>query len=223
MPLFARISAAAITGVAKAITGARSVWLGCAPVPQQCIYYANHSSHSDFVLLWASLPPLLRQRTRPVAGADYWLKGRVRPFVIHQVFHGVLVDRTGSKPAPEEAPAAHVAPKLDTLAPLKAALDAGDSLILFPEGTRNMRDELLPFKSGIYHLAKAYPQVEIVPVWLGNLNRVMPKGALIPLPLLCTVSFGTPIAVGDGEDKDAFVTRARQALIDLSHAVEVQA
>ncbi|WP_156167877.1 lysophospholipid acyltransferase family protein [Lampropedia cohaerens] len=242
--VLARAAAMAITGVAKALTGARSVWLGCAPVPRQRIYYANHSSHSDFVLLWASLPPLLRQRTRPVAGADYWSKGLLRQFIIHRVFRGVLVDRSGSGKSGQDgvaaqqasAAAAAAAPegdssaeqasapsRADALVPLRQALDAGDSLILFPEGTRNLHDELLPFKSGLYHLARAYPDVEIVPVWLGNLNRVMPKGAWIPLPLLCTVSFGAPIAVQDGEDKAAFLARARQALIDLSQAVEVQA
>jgi len=61
----------AITSVARLLTGTRSLWIGCAPLNRQRIYFANHSSHGDFVLLWASLPPDLRRRTRPVAGADY--------------------------------------------------------------------------------------------------------------------------------------------------------
>ncbi|MDO4723288.1 MAG: lysophospholipid acyltransferase family protein [Comamonadaceae bacterium] len=219
MSILARFSAAAITGAAKALTGARSLWLGCAPVPQQRIYYANHSSHSDFVLLWASLPPLLRKRTRPVAGADYWLQGRLRRYIINRVFQGVLVERHGNgnaTPVETEADAAAAAPRPDALQPLKAALEAGDSLILFPEGTRNMGEGLLPFKSGLYHLAQAYPEVEVVPVWLGNLNRVMPKGALIPLPLLCTVHFGAPLQLIAGEEKQDFLLRARQALLQLA-------
>ncbi|WP_347484903.1 lysophospholipid acyltransferase family protein [Vandammella animalimorsus] len=228
MSILARFSASAICGAAKALTGARSLWLGCAPVPQQRIYYANHTSHSDFVLLWASLPPLLRKRTRPVAGADYWLQGRLRRYIINQVFQGVLVERNGSgaghgaAAAPAEADAdagagtANAAPRPDALQSLKAALEAGDSLILFPEGTRNMGEGLLPFKSGLYHLARAYPEVEIVPVWLGNLNRVMPKGALIPLPLLCTVHFGAPVQLLPGEEKQDFLLRARQALLHLA-------
>ncbi len=193
----------AITTGARSITGARSLWLGCAPTPVQRIYYANHSSHGDFVLLWASLPAELRQRTRPVAGADYWGKGALRRYLINQVFNGVLVDRQRSEP------------QNNPLQPLLNALDGGDSLIFFPEGTRNQEDGLLPFKSGLYHLAKTRPQVELIPVWIANLNRVMPKGRVLPLPLLCTLSFGAPVMIGADEDKESFLARARTTLLTL--------
>ena len=97
---------------------------------------------------------------------------------------------------------------------MAGSLDAGTSLILFPEGTRNTTDErLLPFKSGLFHLAGARPQVELVPVWIENLNRVMPKGEFVPIPLLCTVTFGAPLRLQAGEDKAAFLERARAALL----------
>ncbi len=99
----------------------------------------------------------------------------------------------------------------DPIALMAGALDAGTSLILFPEGTRNTTDErLLPFKSGLYHLAGARPQVELVPVWIENLNRVMPKGEFVPIPLLCTVTFGAPLRLQAGEDKAAFLERAQR-------------
>ncbi|HYQ38370.1 MAG TPA: lysophospholipid acyltransferase family protein [Pseudomonas sp.] len=199
-----RLPARAITGFARLLTGARSLWRGCAPEPRQRIYFANHSSHADFVLLWSSLPPELRAHTRPVAGADYWQRDAVRRFLIHQVFHGVLVDRERREP------------QGNPLQPLLDALAAGDSLILFPEGTRNLADGLLPFKSGLYRLARACPQVELVPVWIANLNRVMPKGRVLPLPLLCTVTFGTPLILGADEGKEAFLARARAALLELA-------
>jgi hypothetical protein len=199
------LTAFAITAGARAITGARALWLGCAPQPVQRIYFANHSSHGDFVLLWAMLPSELRARTRPVAGADYWQKRGLRSFLINRVFNGVLIDR--------ERRDSHSNP----LQPMLDALDAGDSLILFPEGTRNLGDEpLLPFKSGLFHLAKERPQVELVPVWIANLNRVMPKGRMLPLPLLCSLSFGTPLHLADDETKEDFLARARAALLALA-------
>jgi 1-acyl-sn-glycerol-3-phosphate acyltransferase len=196
-----------ITGVAWAVTGAQARWLGCEPAETQRIYIANHSSHMDFVLLWASLPPELRRRTRPVAAADYWDKSALRRYLIHRVFRGVLVDRHREH---EHS---------DPLAPIVDALDAGDSLIMFPEGTRNMGElPLQAFKSGIYRLALARPAVEIVPVWIRNLNRVMPRGRMVPLPLLCTLSFGEPLYLAPGEEKEAFLARASEAVLGLSGA-----
>lgn len=193
-----------LCGFSRAITGARSLWLGCSPAPQQRIYFANHRSHGDFLLIWAALPSDLRKSTCPVAGADYWLKGRLRRYLITKVFNAVLVDRSGT---PSQAK------PLDTLL---AALGQGHSLIIFPEGTRNMGEGTLPFKSGLYHMARAFPQVELVPVWIDNLGRVMPKGSYVPVPLLCSISFGAPLVHREGETKSDFLERAAAALLQLS-------
>ena len=194
-----------ITSAARTITGARSLWLGCGPQAVQRIYFANHSSHGDFVLLWASLPPALRKVTRPVAGADYWQTRPLRRYIINRVFNGVLIDRERKKPVD------------NPLQPMLDALANGDSLIIFPEGTRNLEEEgLLPFKSGLYHLAKSYPQAQVIPVWIANLNRVMPKGRFLPLPLLCTTSFGAPLSLEDGESKEHFLERSRAALLAMA-------
>ncbi|MGG5870259.1 lysophospholipid acyltransferase family protein [Pseudomonas peli] len=202
--MLASLTAFVITSAARLLTGARALWLGCTPQPVQRLYYANHSSHGDFVLLWASLPDELRRRTRPVAGADYWQRDGLRRYLINKVFNGVLIDRE------------RATPETNPLQPMLDALDQGDSLILFPEGTRNLEDGLLPFKSGLYHLTRLRPDIELVPVWIANLNRVMPKGRALPLPLLCTLSFGTPLEHLQDENKQAFLERARNALLALA-------
>lgn len=199
-----RLIAALIIGFVGLLTGAQAFWRGIRPNAAQRIYFANHASHGDFVLLWASLPPWLRRRTRPVAGADYWNRDPLRRFIGGKVFRAVLIDRERRADSP------------DPIEQMADALAGGDSLILFPEGTRNTTDAvLLPFKSGLFHLAAKAPQAELVPVWINNLARVMPKGQLIPIPLLCTVTFGPPLARIDGEDKAAFLERARAAMLSL--------
>lgn len=198
-----QVVAGTIVGMARLLTGVQARWVGCRPVGGPRVYIANHTSHLDFLLVWASLPADLRPRARPVAGADYWEKDALRRYLIHQVFRGVLVDRGGTSHHD------------DPLAPLLEALGWGESLIFFPEGTRNLGEEMLPFKSGIFHLAQRCPDAEIVPVWINNLARVLPKGEVFPVPLLCTLAFGAPLRLEQGEEKAAFLARARQAVIDL--------
>jgi len=204
-----RLVASLIIGFVRLLTGAQAFWRGGRPNAAQRIFFANHASHGDFVLLWASLPPWLRRRTRPVAGADYWNKSALRHFIGGRVFRAVLIDR-------ERKTSPNGAGSPDPIEQMVAALAGGDSLILFPEGTRNTTDAvLLPFKSGLFHLANQYPDAELVPVWINNLARVMPKGQFIPIPLLCTVTFGAALPRIDGEDKAAFLERARAAMLEL--------
>lgn len=200
--LLARLTGTAIVFFARAITAVRALWQGIEPVAGQRVYFANHSSHGDFILVWAVLPPRLRRATRPVAGADYWLASAARRFLGRDVFKAVLIAR---KPSRATA---------NPIDQMSQALDGGASLILFPEGTRNTTEEpLLPFKSGLYHLAKARPAIDLVPVWIENLNRVMPKGEIVPIPLICTVTFGAAIHLRPDEDKAAFLLRAEAALL----------
>ena len=144
--LGAQIAGRGIVLFARFMTAVRAIWAGVEPVPVQRVYFANHTSNGDFILLWSVLPPRLRERTRPVAALDYWLKTPLRAFVGREVFRAVLIDRR---------PEARVA---DPVAQMAEALDEGSSLILFPEGQRNASDAaLLPFKSGLYHLAGCGP------------------------------------------------------------------
>ncbi len=200
--MIASIVASLIVGFAKVLTGLRVFWRGGPAKAEQTIYVANHSSHGDFVLLWAALPADLRQQTRPVAAADYWAGTGLKGFIAQKVFRAVLIDRV--KTDSSENP----------MTTMKNALASGSSIILFPEGTRNSSDaNLLPLKRGIYELAKAFPQVRVVPSWIENLKRVLPKGSSVPVPLACTVSFGSAVLLEPGESAEIYLEKLRIAML----------
>ncbi len=206
-----------IAALARGISGVQVSWKGCAPEPRQRIYFANHTSHLDFVVLWSALPVELRAHTRPVAAKDYWQSG-FRSFLAQKVFRAVLVERgAAARSAHEEHKSEEQAPAtgfaiIDQLA---EAMGERDSLIFFPEGTRGTGETVAEFKSGLYHLAKRRPDVELIPAYLENLNRILPKGEFLPAPVVSTLTFGAPIRVEDGEHKHEFLERARSAVIRL--------
>jgi 1-acyl-sn-glycerol-3-phosphate acyltransferase len=193
-----------IVWLVRLLVGAYPRWLGSAPTATQRIYFANHTSHMDTIVLWAALPSSLRANTRPVAAKDYWDKPGIRGQIAREELNVVMVDRSRDDP------------NADPLEPLRDALEHGFSLIIFPEGTRAAQSRPGPFKSGLYHLANEFPQVELIPVYIENLHRSMPKGAIVPVPIICTVRFGAPLGRRAGEDKDAFLARARDAVIELA-------
>ena len=196
--------------IARLITGAQGHWKGCPPKAEQRIYFANHQSHLDWVLIWAALPRELRAGTRPIAARDYWTASPFKAWLTREVFHAVYVSRQRTDDQ-------------DPLEPLVEALRNGDSLVIFPEGTRSNKGLPQPFKSGLYHLAEQFPQVQLIPAWIDNVQRVMPKGEVVPVPILCTVTFGAPISLGDGEDKRDFLARARSAVVELQPVESQQA
>jgi 1-acyl-sn-glycerol-3-phosphate acyltransferase len=202
-----------IASCGRWISGVQVRWAGCEPSTScQRIYFANHTSHLDFVVLWSALPAELRARTRPVAAKDYWEQG-FRRFLALRVFRAVLLERGAAARAATRQDGKIAAHKImDRLA---EAMGTTDSLILFPEGTRGSGEEVAKFRSGLYYLALQRPDVELVPAYLENLNRILPKGEFLPVPLLSVLTFGAPIHVGAGEEKHAFLGRAREAVCAL--------
>jgi 1-acyl-sn-glycerol-3-phosphate acyltransferase len=198
-----RPSSVVLVGVVKLLVGAYARWVGSAPEPVQRIYFANHTSHIDTMAIWAALPMSIRYRTRPVAAGDYWGSGFKR-YLATKALHAVLVDRARQDPT------------VDALAPLIEALRQGDSLIIFPEGTRGSGPLPAAFKSGLYRLAAQFPTVQLIPVYLENLHRSLPKGAVLPIPMTCTVRFGAAMSLAGGETKEAFLQRAREQIITLA-------
>jgi 1-acyl-sn-glycerol-3-phosphate acyltransferase len=200
--MLAKLMSWFLLGLIRVLTGAQARWQGCPPKAEQRIYFANHQSHADLLLMWAALPAELRSITRPIAAKDYWTKTDFKRWVTTAVFNAIYVDRAKTSDQ-------------DPLEPLIEALGHGDSIILFPEGTRGNLDEPQAFKSGLYNLTQKFPEVVLVPAWINNVQRVMPKGQVVPVPILCTVTFGAPIALGADETRGDFLVRAREAVLSL--------
>jgi len=192
-----------IVWLVRMLVGAYPRWIGSAPTAHQRIYFANHTSHMDTIVLWAALPRSLRANTRPVAAKDYWDRPGIRGTIAKDELNVVMIDRSRADP------------DADPLEPLRDALEHGFSLIIFPEGTRSAQPLPGEFRSGLYHLAQGFPAVELIPVYIENLHRSMPKGALLPVPIICTVRFGAALTLRADEDKDDFLKRAREAVVQL--------
>jgi 1-acyl-sn-glycerol-3-phosphate acyltransferase len=204
---------AALAAFARLISGASVHWTE-PPHPtkvpssdRQRVYFANHTSHLDFVVIWSALPADVRARTRPVAGDDYWSRGAIRRFLSSRVFRAILIERSTAGSS-----VAHASRSIERIA---EGMGDNWNIIVFPEGTRSMTGEVLPFKSGLYHLCRMKPELELVPVYLANMNRILPKGEVLPVPLLGRVIFGAPMKIRPNEEKSAFLSRARDALLAL--------
>lgn len=188
--------------LAKMFSGFTVRWVDCQPDTCQRIYFANHTSHLDAVVLWSALPHEIRLLTRPVAAKDYWTGSWFKEHIARS-FNALLIDR--------KEITVHKSP-IDIM-----IRQMGDlySLIVFPEGSRSAGEEMSDFKSGLYYLGKKRPDLELVPVYIENVNRILPRGEVLPVPLLSCITIGAPIFLETGEPKADFLRRARQAVLQL--------
>ncbi|MFI4935635.1 MAG: lysophospholipid acyltransferase family protein [Caulobacterales bacterium] len=187
--------------LARFLTGADVIDRQRLPSVGPAIIAANHTSHVDTLLLLTIFPARVMSRVRPVAAADYFLKGPLISWFSRNLVGIVPIVRAGGG-------------RGDVLAPIRQALAQGDIVIVFPEGTRGTpTDEIGPLKSGISRLAAAFPDAPVTPVWIEGAGRVLPKGAHVPAPLNCTVLVGKPLYGRDG--RAALMEALRASLMDL--------
>jgi len=192
--------ATVLSVIAKLLAGTNIRWVDCHPDTCQRVYFANHTSHLDALVLWSSLPRPIRALTRPVAARDYWERDVFRRYVA-ALLNALLIDRQNIK--------VHASP----VEMMIRAIGDTYSLIVFPEGSRRKSDEEMgEFKSGLYYLSKKRPDLELVPVFIDNLNRVLPRGEFLPVPLLSCITIGPPLWLETGESKTDFLRRAKEAV-----------
>ena len=189
--------------LAKFLSGASVRWVDCQPEICQRVYFANHTSHLDSIVIWSVLPERIREKTRLVAALDYWEAGPIRRFLSERVFHAILIDRK------------HVSIRHNPVYQLLREMDESYSIVIFPEGGRGNGETIQNFKSGIYYLAKKKPEIELIPVYLDNMNRILPRGMVLPVPMLSRVVFGPPIWIEKNEPKEVFLHRCREAVLKL--------
>jgi 1-acyl-sn-glycerol-3-phosphate acyltransferase len=194
---------ALLISLLRLLLGASARFESTPDLSGQRIYFANHTSHIDTLAIMAALPKEARLNTKPLAAADYWGKNRFLRYIATRGLNSVLINRQSKDGE-------------DPLEPVRQVMEQGCSVIIFPEGTR--RFQALPgeFKSGLYRLHQAFPQAHLVPVYLDNLYRSMPKGKHVPLPIICTIRIGDPLAVLENEEIGDFLNRAREALMRLA-------
>jgi 1-acyl-sn-glycerol-3-phosphate acyltransferase len=193
----------ALLALVRFIAGAYPVTHASSTGSPQRIYFSNHTSHIDTLAVLAALPRHIRNEVRPVAARDYWNSSRLKRYVALRLLNAVLIDR-------------HREGNEDPLVPVRAALAQGQSILIFPEGTRSAGLLPQPFKSGLFHLADEFPDAALAPVYLENLQRIMPKGAIVPIPLICKVHFGAVETIAANEDKASFLARMHAAVTRLA-------
>jgi 1-acyl-sn-glycerol-3-phosphate acyltransferase len=199
--------------VARTITRKSVRFLERIDDARQRIYYANHTSHLDFILIWSSLPRHVRERTRPVAGRDYWERSRFRRYYVRNVFNAVLIDRQLLDR--DTVGGAFDRRGREAVEQMLEGLGNEYSLILFPEGTRGSGESIGQFRSGLFHLCRERPDVELVPVRIHGAHKVLPKGRFVPRPQESDLTFGPAMRLEEGETRTAFIERARAALSRL--------
>ena len=163
------------------------------------VLVANHSSHLDTVSLLNLFPLGRLRRVRPCAASDYFERDRLVSWFSHTFFNILSIARTDIRRGDNPV----------TL--MREALARGESLLFFPEGTRGTANALGPLRPGIAHLIEEVPGLRVVPAYLENMGRALPKGEMLPVPFFCEVRLGAPRSLSGTRE---------QILADLRAAIE---
>ena len=166
--------------------------------PGPFILIANHSSHLDTMSLLSLFPLRKLRGIRPVAAADYFERNAFVALLTKTLFNILPIARK------------NITPENNPLRRMRKAIEAGESLIIFPEGTRGSGSEIGEFRSGVAHLIEKMPGVPVVPTYLVNMGRSLPKGEFIPVPFFCEIRIGAPRVMSGSRQE---ITRALETAV----------
>jgi 1-acyl-sn-glycerol-3-phosphate acyltransferase len=204
--VFFRLIVRPVVGIALGVTVRHRERL---PADGPAVLVANHNSHLDTMVLMTLLPPRLLPKVRPVAAADYFLKNRLLAWFSLKIIGILPIVRGGG------------GKNGDPLAAVHEALARGEIVILFPEGSRGEPERLSEFKSGVAHLARAHPEVPVIPAFLHGLGKSLPKGSAVFVPFCCDVVVGEPIPWQ--EDRKLYLQELRERMNALAGEIELAA
>jgi len=176
------------------------------PLRGPAIVVANHNSHMDAFVLMSLFPLKRLAQLRPVAAADYFLKNPLLAWFTLEIVNMIPIERPGG--------GRKLKRDIDPLQECTEALERGEILVVFPEGTRGDTEALGKFKGGVARLKEQFPDAPVVPVYLQGLGRVLPKGESAFVPRIVDVFVGAPVS-WTGRRAD-FTAAMEQAVKDLA-------
>lgn len=177
------------------------------PASGPAILIANHNSHLDTLVLMSIYPLRKLRRMRPVSAADYFLRTPIKRWFSTKIIRIIPMTRPTVRPSKSKPSIGKSKPNLGTspFDPIFEAIETGDIVIFFPEGSRGAPEQLTEFRNGIARIAQHHPDIPIVPIFMHGLGKALPKGDFVLVPFFCDIIIGKPLT-GDGRDRQEFMT-----------------
>ena len=167
---------------------------------KQFILIANHNSHMDTMALMSAIPSRFIHRVHPIAARDFFGGSLFSRILMRYLVNATLIRRDREDP------------DRDPIDDMDKMLKKQRSLILYPEGSRGMPGKMSNFKRGLGYLVQRNPNINVIPVYLENIYKTLPKGKKLILPYNCSIKFGQPIKFNSLEMEDILKTAEKEIL-----------